>query len=126
LTPEELYFGAEKRRWGGRKRRALDKFIAQRVVLPADLEIAKISARLRAERERVGRALDRGDAWIAATALGYGLPLFTPDRDFEGIEDLHLVTAPDSWLDRAVEQESTGERAPINTAPVAPTGYLLH
>jgi len=51
VTPEELYFGAEKRKWGGRKRRALDKFIAQRVVLPADLEIAKISARLRAERE---------------------------------------------------------------------------
>jgi hypothetical protein len=96
------------------------------VVLPADLEIAKISARLRAERERAGRALNRSDAWIAATALGYGLPLFTHDRDFEGIEGLHLITAPDSWLDDAVGQESTAEHALINTAPVTPTRYLLH
>src|SRR5581483_3315257 len=44
-TPEELYFGAEKRKWGERKRRALDAFIAEYGLLRPDLDIARIFAR---------------------------------------------------------------------------------
>jgi predicted nucleic acid-binding protein len=125
VTPEELYFGAEKRKWGNRKRRALDTFIAEYAVLPAGLDIARVSARLRAERERAGRALDKADAWIAATALEYGLPLFTHDGDFEGIEGLRIVTAPDSWVEGTDEQKPTAKDTPLNAAAFAPSVHLL-
>jgi predicted nucleic acid-binding protein len=45
-TPEELYFGAEKKKWGAAKRRELEALIAEYGVLPGDLDIAKISARV--------------------------------------------------------------------------------
>lgn len=126
MTPEELYFGAEKRKWGSRKRRALDAFIAEYALLPPDLDVARVSARLRAERERAGRALDTPDAWIAATAFHYGLPLFTHDGDFEGIEGLRIVTALDSWREGSDEQQSTEKDTFRNAAAPTPSGYILH
>ncbi len=127
VTPEELYFGAEKRKWGDRRRRALDAFIAEYVLLPTGLDIARISARLRAERECDGRALDYADAWIAATAFHYGLPLLTHDGDFEGIEGLHIVTAPDSWHEGTGDgRESSASDPPLNAAAFTQLGYLLH
>lgn len=92
VTPEELYFGAEKRKWGYRKRAELESFITERIVLPATLEVARISGHLRAARERQGRPLERADAWIAATALRHGVPLITHDRDFDGIAGLQVIT----------------------------------
>jgi len=125
MTPEELYFGAEKKKWGARKRRDLDALIGEYGVLPGDLDIARISARLRAERERAGRALDKADAWIAATALDYDLTLVTHDGDFEGITDLRIVTAPDSWLEGTDEPESKAEDGSMKAAAFERSIYLL-
>src|SRR5262245_55697537 len=61
VTSEELYFGAEKRKWGDSKRGALDAFISDYIVLPADFDLSKICARLRAEREHAGRRLSNAD-----------------------------------------------------------------
>lgn len=101
-----MYFGAQKRKWGDRKRRALDAFISDYIVLPADFDLSKICARLRAERECAGRRLSNADAWIAATALDYGLTLFTHDGDFQGIVELHTVTARASLGGIEHERES--------------------
>lgn len=92
VTPEELYFGAEKNRWGERRRCELEALVAEHVLLPTSLEIARLSARIRAERRRAGRPIELADAWIAATALWHQAPLATHDRDFEGIAGLELVT----------------------------------
>ncbi len=114
-TPEELYFGAEKRNWGDRKRQALDAFITDYVLLPVTFDIARISGHIRAERARAGRPLDKADAWIAATALGHGLPLFTHDRDFQGIEGLRVVTLPE--VDLEVRGADSAADATVKGAP---------
>jgi predicted nucleic acid-binding protein len=54
-----------------------------------------VFASARAECRRAGHALANkqhmGDAWIAATALAYGLPLLSGDRIYAGVEGLHLL-----------------------------------
>src|SRR4051812_49187435 len=47
-----------------------------------------------AVRDRQGRPIATGDAWIAATAWVQGLPLVTHNRrHFAGIEGLEVVSA---------------------------------
>jgi len=46
--------------------------------------------------EMPGRPMPSSDAWIAATALAYKLPLVTHNRkDFEHISDLQLLFVDD-------------------------------
>jgi tRNA(fMet)-specific endonuclease VapC len=125
-TPEELYFGAMKRNWGESRRRALDELIAEYVLLPTGLHIAKISARLRAERERVGRSLDKADAWIAATAVAYSLTLFTHDQDFRGIDGLRIVIASSSRVGGTDERGATGSDTPVSAASFDGSAWRLH
>jgi predicted nucleic acid-binding protein len=69
VTLEELYFGAGRRNWGDMRRRSLEAFVQDYELLPATVAIAKISAHIRAERARIGRPLDKTDAWIAVAPL---------------------------------------------------------
>lgn len=116
VTPEELYFGAERRNWGARKMAALQALLDECVLLPVSMEIARTSASLRAQRERAGRPLDRADAWIAATALCTRAPLFTHDRDFEGIEGLQIMTARISQVEDSCRRRQWPEPSPGQTA----------
>jgi tRNA(fMet)-specific endonuclease VapC len=92
LTPEEMYFGASKGKWGPRRWRELERLIAEQILLPVSLEIARTSGHLRASRERIGRRLECADAWIAATAMCNDMQLVTHDQDFHDIEGLKLFT----------------------------------
>lgn len=93
-TREEALFGAVRRRWGPRRMSALRAHLDQYEVVPGSLELAEISANLRAERERAGRQMQTADAWIAATALLLDCPLASDDGDFVGIPRLELIRAP--------------------------------
>lgn len=94
VTVAELLYGAEKGAWGPSRRDSLESVLAGFVVISYETEIARCYARLRAARERTGHPIGFGDAWIAACALRYGLPLVTHNaRDFAGIEGLSVVSA---------------------------------
>ena len=54
ITVGELYFGAEKRSWGEKKRKELETNLRNFVVIPYDHEIARCYGRLVAERQRKG------------------------------------------------------------------------
>lgn len=93
-TLEELWFGAYKRGWGDRRMNDLRRSLDQYEVVWPNSDLVRISAHLRSERERVGRRLNTGDAWIAATALLLACPLASDDRDFSGISGLMFIKAP--------------------------------
>ncbi len=60
-------------------------------VLESNPSVCRFWGRIVAERYRQPISLQ--DAWIAATALAYDIPLVTHDaRDFEGIDGLVLKT----------------------------------
>ena len=93
VTVGELYFGAEKKGWGAKRRAQLETVLKNHVVIPYDNEIARCFARIAAERERQGRPISWADAWIAACAVRHEVPLVTHNaRDFEGIAGLQVIS----------------------------------
>jgi len=93
ITVGELYFGAEKARWGEQKRRQLETTLRNFVVVPYDHEIARCYGRLVAERQRIGAPVAPNDAWIAACAVRHRVPLVTHNpRDFTRISELTVIT----------------------------------
>lgn len=84
-TVAELWCWAEENQWGPKLRTELDAFIALFVLVPYTSELAQSWARLMTHARRVGRRLEAGDAWIAASAALYRAPLLTNDKDFVGL-----------------------------------------
>ena len=93
ITVGELYFGAEKRSWGEKKRKELETNLRNFVVIPYDHEIARCYGRLVAERQRKGKPIAPNDAWIAACAVRHGVPLVTHNaKHFKDILSLKVIT----------------------------------
>lgn len=92
VTVAEMHYGAEKNSWGEKRRRQLEEHLKNFVVLPYNNDIARVYARVVAERERSGRPIGWPDAWIAATAVWHRIPLVTHDADFRGIAGLQVLT----------------------------------
>lgn len=78
----ELRFGVRLAQWGPRRRADLERFISGCVVAPYSDGLASVWAELMLHAQGIGRRLEAGDAWIAATALHLGRPLLTHDTDF--------------------------------------------
>ena len=63
------------------------------LIVSPDLDLCRAWGQLRAERQVIGQTIDPQDAWIAATALHYALPLVTHNAShFEGIPGLDVRT----------------------------------
>jgi len=54
ITVGELYFWAEKKHWGEKRRLRLENILTNYVVIPYDSEIARCYAKVRAERDETG------------------------------------------------------------------------
>lgn len=81
----ELWSWAEDNNWGTMLRAGLEIFLQKFLVIPYDSELAKTWARLSTHCKRIGRRLEAGDAWIAASAAHYKLTLLTHDSDHVGL-----------------------------------------
>jgi len=110
ITVGEMYYGAEKKRWGDRRRKQLESVLRNFVVIPYDYEIAKYYARIVAAREQKGRPISFPDAWIAASAVRHAVPLITHNvRDFEEIDGLEVISEANE--DRENRKVPRGEKA---------------
>jgi tRNA(fMet)-specific endonuclease VapC len=93
VTVGELYYGAEKARWGEQRRMKLETTLRNFLVIPYDHEIARTYAHVLVTSERMGRSISSNDAWIAACAIRHGVPLVTHNaKHFEFISQLELIT----------------------------------
>lgn len=93
-TVAELYQGAEQAGWSAERLARLEEWLRQFVVLPYDNAIVRLWAHLRVERQH--QPIAPQDAWVAACAIHYGLPLVTHNAsDYFGITDLTIITEPD-------------------------------
>jgi tRNA(fMet)-specific endonuclease VapC len=89
----ELWSWAEENSWGAKQRDGLMIFLQRFLVIPYDVELAKVWAKVETHCKRIGRRLESGDAWIAATAIRHKIPLLTHDRDHVGlnISNLYVI-----------------------------------
>lgn len=94
-THEELLFGVLKNNWGQRRIDDLFEYVSANYdMIGYDLELVRISSRLRVDCESRGRRLGTADAWIAATAILLDCPLLSHDRDFGDPPNLQVVRYP--------------------------------
>jgi len=96
-TVAEAYKWAEKRDWSETRRKWLETYLGEYLVLPLDRDTAWAWAIICAGREKRGRPISCSDAWIAASAIRWGCPLITHnERHFRDINCLVVNSDPQS------------------------------
>jgi predicted nucleic acid-binding protein len=94
-TVAELWRGAVTQQYGDAKRKRLAADIDVAIVVPPDDALSRrwgeITAKARALGHALGQKAQNHDAWVAATAQLYELPLLTEDSDFRGFPDLKVL-----------------------------------
>ena len=92
MTRGELLLWPKVNRWGNTRLLKLSHHITKYTTLLPDEEMCEIWAGVMFESRRVGGPMEAPDAWIAATAVRWDLPLFTADyRDFNHLDGLKLI-----------------------------------
>jgi len=97
-TLAELYRWPLERGWEVTRQGHLEAFIGRHCVLyPFNPALCRQWAEATYQASRNGYTVPAADAWIAATALLYDIPLVTnnPD-DYRGIPGLNIVSEPPS------------------------------
>lgn len=77
VTVAELFEWANIRNWGERRRQNLAVSLNTYLVIPVDIDLCHVWGALRAEQQQQGTPIHIHDAWIAATARRYTLPIVT-------------------------------------------------
>jgi predicted nucleic acid-binding protein len=79
--------------WENKRHAALRSHLKRYVLIEATEAVCLFWAKIQANAIKQGRPISVGDAWIAATALAYQLPLVTHNpRDFKNVQGLRLVS----------------------------------
>ena len=90
MTIAELYCWPLRCNWSERRIVALRQHLLGYTVLPYSDEMSWEWAKIKCRR---GRPISDPDAWIAATAILYGVPLITHNpRHFLYVEGLEILT----------------------------------
>jgi tRNA(fMet)-specific endonuclease VapC len=96
MTLAELERWQLERRWGAVRKADLAQHLTKYIVLPANRELCTKWAEVSWEARRQGRPIQTADAWIAASALYYDVPLITNNAsDYEMVSGLQLLTGAD-------------------------------
>jgi predicted nucleic acid-binding protein len=94
MTLAELERWALERAWGASRRLELAQHLTHYAVLPAGRELCVKWAEICFGAKKKGRPIQTADAWIAASALYYEVPLITNNRsDYSVVDGLVLLSA---------------------------------
>jgi predicted nucleic acid-binding protein len=94
MTLAELERWSLERDWGQRRKQELAQHLTRYVVLPVNRELCGKWAEVSFAAKRKGRPIQTADAWIAASALYYEVPLITNNRgDYSAVDGLVLLSA---------------------------------
>ena len=92
-TVAELRLWTLVRRWGPARREGMESLLARFIVLPYDSFMAQTWADITAHRRLLGRQIDCGDAWIAASAVRHDATLLTHNaKDYVEIPGLKMIS----------------------------------
>jgi predicted nucleic acid-binding protein len=94
MTLAELEQWTILHNWGARRHAELLRFVKDRfIVVDSNDALCRKWAEVRGATVSVGRKIETADGWIAATALVYGAPLITHNRDdFADVPGLTVIT----------------------------------
>lgn len=93
MTVAELDRWSLQRNWGEDRRNKMEEHLRNFVTYPFDRALCRQWAYVIDGERRKGRIISIPDAWIAATALLYNIPLVTHNYDdFTNVEGLGLIS----------------------------------
>ena len=79
--------------WGEKRHAALRSELKKYTIVDTDETVCLFWAEVQANATKKGFPISVGDAWIAATALAYDVPLVTHDSDdFKNVPNLTVIT----------------------------------
>jgi tRNA(fMet)-specific endonuclease VapC len=94
MTLAELERWSLERIWGQKRKHELAQHLSHYTVLPVSRELCLRWAEVSMAAKKKGRPIQTADAWIAASALYYQVPLITNNqRDYSMVDGLALVSA---------------------------------
>ncbi len=92
MTVAELFQWASIRNWGEKRTAQLEDVLNNYLIFQCDMELCRRWGDVRAKLRKIGKPISPQDAWIAATALRYDIPLASHNTsDFEKIKGLKLI-----------------------------------
>jgi tRNA(fMet)-specific endonuclease VapC len=94
MTLAELERWALERVWGTKRKLELAQHLTRYTVLPVSRELCLRWAEVGFNAKKKGRPIQTADAWIAASALNYQVPLITNNKDdYSAIDGLVVLAA---------------------------------
>lgn len=79
--------------WGETKREKFEELLSDFGVVQSDEELCRVWAKIKSDARKKGRPIETADAWVAAVALMFDIPLVTHNRKhFENVEGLKIIS----------------------------------
>ena len=93
MTFAELRRWKFQSNWSEIKNKKFEKLLSDYGVVYADEELCNFWARITINAQKKGRPIETADAWVAAAALMFDVPLITHNRKhFENVENLKIIS----------------------------------
>ena len=93
MTLAELNLWTLSNNWGEKRKNSFSEFLEDYLVIYADEKLCKIWANIKSDTHKKGRPVETADAWVAAAALMFDIPLVTHNRKhFENISNLKIIS----------------------------------
>jgi len=93
MTIAELDRWMLQAKWGEARRHWLERYLAPFVIAPYNRALCAKWAEVTVAAQARGFRIECADAWIAATALHYDIPLITHNyRDYQGVPGLQIIS----------------------------------
>jgi len=93
MTLAELERWSLERAWGTVRKRELTQHLTHYTVLPVNRGLCVRWAEISVAAKKKGRPIQTADAWIAASALYYEVPLITHNQgDYSMVDGLTLLS----------------------------------
>lgn len=93
MTVAELFQWAAMRNWGEQRVQKMESWIERFTILSVGMEVCRAWAVVRAHRSALGLPISPQDAWIAATAIRYQIPLVIHNAgDYQQILELRVIS----------------------------------
>lgn len=93
MSLAELRLWESQSNWGAIKQEKFAELLSDFGAIHSDEELCESWSKIKLEAKQKGRPIETADAWVAATALKFDIPLVTHNRKhFENIKGLEIIS----------------------------------